>query len=331
MSLELLLLGFVRETSSLIAATATHRGARTSLAHLSDRLFHGLAQELHTLKVRRRVSADMLGMVPRAYLRKVARLEESITDRGRCLWEACYHYIAEHEAVSHAAVLERFHREDQEVLRGVLGDLRDTGAILAEGRGSQITYRKPTPSEVEARLNDAREGTDDLIWTLIHHHGPIERAALQRYGIQAGELDRALSQLIGSGRVREDVVDGEPKLRTIVYSIPIGAGWEGALLDHFHGVVRTLCTILQHPEEPSGASTYKLDLWPGHPMEEEAKNLFRDWRSRASAMRERIDAYNATVDIPTIEPMLLYSGLCRDVSSKIRDEPVASSASSAQS
>lgn len=319
MSLDLLLVAFVREVSSLIAAAATHRGARTSLAHLSDRLFHGLAQELQTLDVRRRVSADMLGMVPRAYLRKVARLEESITDRGRCLWEACYDYIAAEGSVSHAALQERFHRDDQDVLRGVLSDLRHTGAILTQGRGTQLVYRKPTGSEIQAHLSNTQEGTEDLIWTFIHHDGPVTRANLLRYGVKAAELDRALAQLIGSGRVREDATFEEPTFSTIMYAIPQGAGWEGAILDHFHAVVRTLGTILKHPDELSAASTYKLDLWPGHPMTEEAKDLFRDWRRRATALRERVDAYNATVEAPALEPMLLYLGLCTETPPKPRE------------
>jgi hypothetical protein len=321
MSLDLLLVAFVREASSLLAAAATHRGARTSLAHLSDRLFHGLAQELQALDVRRRVSADMLGMVPRAYLRKVARLEESITDRGRCLWEACYDYIAAQGSVSHAALQERFHRDDQDVLRGVLSDLRHTGAILTEGRGAQIVYRKPTGPEIEAHLSSAHDGTEDLIWTFIHHDGPVSRSSLLRYGVKAAELERALEQLIGSGRVREDGAGEQATFSTVVYSIPVGAGWEGAILDHFHAVVRTLGTILKYPEEPSAASTYKLDLWPGHPMAEEAKDLFRDWRRRATALRERVDAYNATVDAPAIEPILLYSGLCKGAAPKARERP----------
>jgi len=319
MSLDLLMVAIVRETSSLIAAAATHRGARTSLAHLNDRLFHGLAQALHELGVRRRVSADMLGLVPRAYLRKLRRAEESVTDRGRCLWEVCYEYIAERRAVSHTELQQRFHRDDQDVLRGVLGDLRDTGAILTEGRGALATYRRPTDSELETHLAEAREGTEDLIWTFIYHEGPLTRGVLQQRGIKPDELDRTLAQLIGSGRVREEVTADGTLLHAVFYSIPVGAGWEGAILDHFHAVVKTLGTILKHPDEPSAASTYQLDLWPGHPMAEEAKELFREWRRRASELRERIEQHNQAVPPQPIEPMLLYLGVCKDVSPKPRD------------
>jgi hypothetical protein len=56
-------------------------------------------------------------------------------------------------------------------------------------------------------------------------------------------------------------------------------------------------------------------------MAEEAKDLFRDWRRRATALRERVDAYNATVEAPAIEPILLYSGLCKDAAPKARERP----------
>ena len=319
MSLDLLLVAFVRETASLLAAAATHGGARTSLAFLNDHLFHGLAQELQQLNVRRRVSADMLGMVPRAYLRKLRRIEESVTDRGRCLWEAVYDYLVAEGTVQHAALLERFHRDDQDTLRGVLGDLRETGAILAEGRGQQTTYRAATGPELEARLKEGTESVEDLVWTFIHHDGPVSRAQLERHGIKPSRLERALQALLASGRIREEAAAGEVRYRSVVYTIPLGAGREAAMLDHFHAVVRTLGTILKHPDEPAAASTYQLDVWPGHPMAEEAKELFREWRRRATELRERVDAYNAEVGPRTIEPMLLYIGLCKEAVGKGRD------------
>ncbi len=316
MSLELLVDALTRESATLIASAATHGGARTSLAHVSDRLFHGLAVELHALNVRRRVSADMLGMVPRAFLRKLRRVGESATDRGRCLWDAAYEYIVAEQPVAHADVLQRFHRDDQEVLRGVLGDLRDAGLVLVEGRGAQMTYRAATSPELEARLGRDKTGTDELVWAFVFHEGPIDRAALQQHGLKPHELDEVLERLLASGRVVEEPGEREPRYRSPAYSPPAGAGSEGPIFDHFRAVVRTLSTFLSRPGEPSAASTYKLDLWPGHPMEEETKNLFREWRRRATELRERIDAYNAEREHPPLEPMTLYIGLCKDAAPK---------------
>jgi hypothetical protein len=312
MSLELLVDALTREAATLIASAATHGGARTSLAHLSDRLFHGLAVELQALNVRRRVSADMLGMAPRAFLRKVRRVSQSATDRGRCLWEAVFEHISAEQSVAHTKVLERFHRDDQDVLRGVLGDLRDAGLVLVEGRGVHMTYRAATRPELETRLRAPHEGTDELVWAFIFHEGPISRSALVEHGIRAAELDRVLERLVRSGRVVEEPAEGEPRYRSQTYSPPADTGAQGPIFDHFRAVVRTLSTFLSRPGEPSAASTYKLDLWSGHPMEEETKELFREWRRRASELRERIDAYNATVSPPRIEPMIVYLGLCKE-------------------
>jgi hypothetical protein len=312
MSLDLLLVAFVREAATLIAAAATRGGARTSLAHLDDRLFHGLAQELQSLNVRRRVSADMLGMAPRAYLRKLRRVDESVTDRGRCLWEAMYEYVATQGSVTHAALLERFHWDDQEALRGVLSELRDTGIISSEGRGAQTVYRIASKPELEARLRGTPDGTDDLVWTFIYHEGPVTRAELERHGIKMAEVDRALAQLLATRRIAEVNEHGETRFRAVMYSIPPGAGWEGAILDHFHAVVKALGMILKHPDRPAAASTYKFDVWPGHPMAEEAKELFREFRRRASELRERVDAYNSESERRPLEPVTLYFGLCKE-------------------
>ena len=53
------------------------------LAHVANQVFLDLTQELHAQGVSRRVSADMFGLALRAYLRKIQRLRESTTDRGR--------------------------------------------------------------------------------------------------------------------------------------------------------------------------------------------------------------------------------------------------------
>jgi hypothetical protein len=320
MSLELLIDALTREASALIASAATQGGARTSLAHASDRLFHGLAVELQALNVRRRVCADMFGMAPRAFLRKLRRVSESVTDRGCCLWDAVYRHIATAQPVAHGEVLRRFHRDDQDVLRGVLADLRDAGLVLVDGRGQHMTYRAATSPELERVLHRHREGTDELVWAFIFHEGPISRSDLQQHGLKAEELERVLDRLVSSGRVVEEARDKEPVYRSLSYSPPAGATAEGPIFDHFRAVVRTLSTFLSRPGEPSAASTYKLDLWPGHPMEEETKNLFREWRQRGTKLRERIDAYNAAqTGPPPIQPMTLYIGLCKDALPKPAD------------
>jgi len=75
-----------------------------------------------------------------------------------------------------------------------------------------------------------------------------------------------------------------------------------------------LATFLNHPAlGASAASTYTFDLTPEHPMADEVKALFVDMRSRATELRNRIDAYNQTHPNDELRRTILYLGLSRDV------------------
>ena len=87
-NVQLLIDSIVRQTTVLIAQLATRGGIRAPLAHVANQVFVDLATELNNQGVSRKVSADMFGMALRAYVRKVQRLGESSTERGRTLWEA---------------------------------------------------------------------------------------------------------------------------------------------------------------------------------------------------------------------------------------------------
>ncbi len=326
MSLGLLVDALVRESASLIAAVATHQGSRVPLSQVGERLFHGLATELQKLNVKRRVGADMFAMAPRAYVRKVRRAEESATDRGRSLWEAAFEYIAAHDGIPLSDVAERFHRDDGEVLRGVLSDLRESGIVEVSGRGPSALYRAATAPELGARLGREPAGTAELLWAVIYREGPVSKLDLQRFGaLTPAELERALTHLIVEGRVTEEQRDGTTLFRSSLFSPPRedAHGWEGAIFDHFHAVVKTLYTFLTNPDaDASQASTYTFDLWPQHPMSGEVEALFAELRSRASALRSRIDEYNADNGAGRVaERTILYLGLCEEAQAKLRTVP----------
>ena len=326
MSLGLLVDALLRESASLIAAAATHQGARVPLSQASERLFHGLATELSKLNVKRRVGADMFAMAPRAYVRKLRRAEESATDRGRSLWEAVYEYIVAQDGVALSAIGERFHRDDGEVLRGVLNDLRESGLVDVSGRGPAALYRAVTGAEVGARLSSDPAGTDELLWAVIYREAPVSKLDLQRLGaISPSELERALSRLVAQGRVSEDRSGTEPVYRSSLFTPPRADthGWEGAIFDHFHAVVKTLYTFLTNPDAAaSAASTYTFDLWPGHPMASDVEALFTELRARASALRESIDQYNRdNASSRQTERTILYLGLCGEATPKRPTRP----------
>jgi hypothetical protein len=83
----------VRQTTVLIAQLATSGGVRAPLAQVANQVFLELVRELERQGVSRKVSADMFGMGLRTYLRKIQRLSESSTERGRSLWEAVLDYL----------------------------------------------------------------------------------------------------------------------------------------------------------------------------------------------------------------------------------------------
>src|SRR3954469_21107826 len=95
MNVKILIDSIVRQTTVLIAQLATAGGVRAPLAHIANQVFRELARELDAQGVSRKVSADMFGMALRSYLRRIAGLNESSTERARTLWEAVLAYLGQ--------------------------------------------------------------------------------------------------------------------------------------------------------------------------------------------------------------------------------------------
>src|SRR5215510_1318745 len=108
MTTKLLIQAIVRQTTVLIAQLATSRGIRAPLAQIADQVFADLVGELDRQGVSRKVSADMFGMGMRTYRRKVQRLRESSTMRGRSLWETVLEYVRDHGVVSRSQIFNHF-------------------------------------------------------------------------------------------------------------------------------------------------------------------------------------------------------------------------------
>src|SRR6185436_6436566 len=116
MNVQLLIDSVVRQTTILIAQLATAGGARAPLAHVANQVFLELARELDEQGVSRKVGADMFGLALRTYQRKIQRLAESNTDRGRSLWEAVFTYLDEQKIATRQNVFARFHRDDDQLV-----------------------------------------------------------------------------------------------------------------------------------------------------------------------------------------------------------------------
>ena len=300
MNVQILIDAIVRQTTVLIAQLATSGGVRAPVAHLANQVFLDLARELDAQGVSRKVSADMFGMALRAYLRKIQRLGESSTDRGRSLWEAIYDYLRGTGFVTRSEVIVRFARDEESVVRGVLHDLQENGLVLQAGTGADVMLRAATDEELGQmrRLKDGR--ADELVWALVYHHGPISPDELIKMeGLRSTDLDASLGRLRAEGRVSREDHPAGPRLRASRLVIPLGAelGWEAAVLDHFYAMVGTICRRLavgrpSSAEDTTGGSTYTYEVWPGHPLEAEARSVLSRFRSAQSDLRKRVRAHN---------------------------------------
>src|SRR5690606_28044685 len=86
----------VRHTTAFIAQLSTSAGLRAPLAHIADQVFLELSREIEAQGVSRKVVASMFGMALRGYQRKVQRLEESASSKGKTLWEAVVEHLHHH-------------------------------------------------------------------------------------------------------------------------------------------------------------------------------------------------------------------------------------------
>ncbi len=319
MKVQVLIESMVQQTTVLIAKLATAGGARAPLAHIASQVFVELASELERQGVSRKVTADMFGISLRAYQRKMQRLKESDTDRGRSLWEAILSFLRASSVVTRRQVLDRFKRDDQESVKSILHDLVESGLVFSTGNRSDDVYRAATSDELGAiqRLDDD-QAIDELLWSLIFSNGPIERQQLAVLaGVSTESLEPALERLMKLRRIEEQYDDGAKQLYAERFYIGEGAevGWEAAIYDHYRAVVRTLCNRLEPDEvrEPYagsiGGSTYTFDVGPGHPLEAEVLGLLERLRGECRTLRERVARYNREHGrVPRGENVVAYVG-----------------------
>jgi hypothetical protein len=300
-NVTLLIGAVVRQTVVLVAELATSGGLRAPLAHVADQVFIELSRELEAQGLNQKVSADMFGMALRSYQRKVQRLGESSTERGRSLWEAVYDFVRSRSITSRKDVLERFRHDDEELVRGVLADLVESELVFATGPTQATTFRAASDDELGAMSRERKRPIDaELAWALVFRLGPVSARTVSGLGgFTLEEVEGVLDELVRAGRIVREQSGDEISYRTGHFVVPVGAptGWEGAVFDHFHAVVRTICSKLRRTTASSsadevGGSTYSYEIWQGHPMAEEALGTLRKFRAAQSELRERIREYN---------------------------------------
>lgn len=297
----------VQQTMILVAHLATAGGVRAPLARVANQVFADLTEQLSAQGVTKTVIADMFGMALSTYHRRVRAAAESKTDVGRSVWEAVLDFVREKEPVSATVVLARFARDDSAVVTSVLRDLTDSGMVYRSGRAKDAVYRAASPADFAAVDGDRPDALRHIVWLAVVRRGPIDLDGIAEECHAPIDMCRELVESLVSSGVVESRRSGSHTLyESSRFDVPVGTsqGWEAAVLDHFQAVVTALCVKLRlgtsrsAEDDAVGGGTYTLDVWPGHPLEHEARGTLARLRAQVIELRQRIDKYNATHDRP---------------------------------
>lgn len=302
MNLRLLIDGIVRQTTVLIAQLSTTSGVRSPLAQVADQVFLQLARELESQGVTRVVAADMFGMALRAYQKKIARVAESASIQGTTLWEAVYEFIKT-ESPTRARVIDRFRNDGEREVTSVLRDLVSNGLVFTTGDGTNLCYGV-TSEHMQAQVLRARdlEAILHLVWLKVFQGIGTPTALADSLGLTRDEVQNALDELHGSGRIQ--LRSGHWHTRRV--HIPMGTvvGTEAAILDHFRAVCNVLVSRSRASMQPSdgasplrmpspeGGSTFCFAIHPDHPHEREVVTLLERTRQQTQSLWERVAEFN---------------------------------------
>lgn len=319
MTVELLIHAIVRQTTILIAQLATAGGVRAPLAQIANQVFLDLVRELERQGVSRKVSADMFGLGLRTYRRKIQRLSESSTERGRSLWEVVLEHVREQGLCARADVLTRFSRDDEAQVRAVLHDLCESQLVFAAGTGTNTTYRAATDEEIATlQKRQGADGSDELLLALMYREGPLTAAEIAaRAQRDLPGIEATLARLLSTGRIELLERQGTPLYRAGALVIPLGApaGWEAAVFDHYKALVGTILGRLDRDRsalaDRIGGSTYTIDVWDGHPLADEVYATLGRIRESLTELRTRVQTVSATRERPSAHArVVIYTGQC---------------------
>jgi hypothetical protein len=316
MNATLLIDAIVRETTVLIAQLSTAAGLRAPLANIAEQVFLQLSREIESQGVPRKVVADMFGLALRGYQKKVQRLTEHTTAVGGTLWSAIVAFIHDHGEVSRRQMLARFDREDPTSVGAVLSDLVHSGLVERSGSGDAFSYRiggNGGGKQFAARAMPAAAAA--LIWAVVYRHPGSTRAEIAaRLGQETSLVQGVIDELLEQDRISER----NGRLHAELLVVPVGTdeGWEAALFDHYHAVVRALSTKLRLGKAQSrhsdvvGGATLTFDVHAGHPHRAEVYGLLAQVRTQLNALWEQVEAHNRAHPIPedAAEEVCFYFG-----------------------
>jgi hypothetical protein len=306
MDIKLLIDAIVRQTTVLIAQLSTAAGVRAPLSHVADQVFVELAQEIERQGIGRKVVADMFGMALRTYQKRVQRLSESTSVRGRTLWEAVYEFLSMRETTRRKDIEARFRHDSPDDLGAVLADLVASGLVYATGRGANAVYKGVSPTEQRAAADhQSIDALADMAWLAIYRNRKLRRSELSAMlGASAEAAQRAIERLVADGLVhRDDAAD--PELRAENFVVPLDAtrGWEAAVFDHYSSVCAAIARKVQvgagaRGGEAVGGATFTFDVYAGHPCEQRVMALLGKTRADVDALWDEVAAYNHGNPVP---------------------------------
>lgn len=318
MTVELLIQAIVRQTAVLVAQLATTGGVRAPLSQIANQVFIDLVRELDRLGFSHNLSADLFGLGVRTYRRKIRRVIDTSSERGRFLREEILAYLRSVGLVARVDVLNRFPQDDEVQIRAVLRDLKENQLVFSLGKGKGVLYRAASDDEraaIERKRIDQEAET--LHVALMFREGALTvNQIAERAQVEPRAIEAALARLADEGRIERVNQDGEVRYRASSLVVPLGAtfGWEAAVFDHYKAVVGTVLgrLAIAAPATASdlvGGSTYSIETWQGHPMIDEIQGTLRRLRTELSDLRSRARAINDSVtEKPAAHTVVIYAG-----------------------
>jgi hypothetical protein len=311
----------VRHTTVFIAQLSTSAGLRAPLAHIADQVFLDLAREIEGQGVSRKVVASMFGMALRGYQRKVQRLTESNSQKGKTLWEAMVEHLHTRGPSLRSELLRRFGADGEEHVAAVLRDLTDSGAVYSTGRGDSAIFGLSSEQDRERILLKTQgENLKVACWYAIYRKAQSFGELQTSLGVAVEELRTALIALVDDGliRVSSSELTAATLLESSRFAVPVGAehGWEVAVFDHYRAVLDAIAAKLrlrtQDPQAAKyvGGATLEFDIYPGHPMQTEVLGLLNRVRADVNELWSRVSAYNQQhpLDADNLTPLTFYFG-----------------------
>jgi hypothetical protein len=299
MDARILIDSIMRQTTVLVAQLCATAGIRAPLARLADEVFLNLSLELETQGVSRKVVADMFGMALRSYQRRVQRLRESGTERGKTLWQSVIEHLQWEGHATRRALLDRFPNDDPEALGAVLNDLIQSGLASRSGSGAAAVYAVTAEEDRQALARRGKlETAAALVWLdLCRHPGARTGDVAARLGLDEEMVATALGELRDQGRVATSA-DGAPAAEPMVIPVGAEAGWEAALFDHFQAVASAITTKLRQGHtrsaqaDTTGGATLTFEICDGHPLARDVLGLLDRTRTQANDLWHKVEDHN---------------------------------------